>query len=333
MHPMRALLVSCAVAPALLLLYAAPQERSNEASGQVQRVASMHLPNLVQVHPRVLSGGLPRGDDAFAELRDRGVKTVISVDGARPDAATAEKFGIRYVHLPHGYDGVPDHRVWELAKAVCTLEGPIYIHCHHGKHRSPAAVAAACVAVGLLPGSDAVSVLKLAGTNPHYRGLYEAARGAERLDPSALANLKVEFRSAVDVAPMAQAMVAIEHTHDRLKAFAAAEWQAPRDQPDLDAAHEALLLREHFTELLRTDAVLHESDEFRSLLRESELASEGLERALRSGDRAASSSKESPTDPSPQEGPAGAAGDFLARITAHCQTCHLQFRDVARVRK
>ena len=47
-----------------------------------------------------------------------GVKTVISVDGAKPDVDLAKKHGMRYVHLPHGYDGVPDDRAKELAKAV-----------------------------------------------------------------------------------------------------------------------------------------------------------------------------------------------------------------------
>ena len=41
-------------------------------------------------------------------------------------------------------------RVEEIATAVQTLPGPIYIHCHHGKHRSPAASAAACVGAGLI---------------------------------------------------------------------------------------------------------------------------------------------------------------------------------------
>ena len=31
-------------------------------------------------------------------------------------------------------------RLKELAQAVASCEGPIYLHCHHGKHRSAAAV-------------------------------------------------------------------------------------------------------------------------------------------------------------------------------------------------
>ena len=115
------------------------------------KIETLHLPNVVVVHPNVISGGLPESDLAFQELRSLGVKTVISVDGMKPDTLAAKKCGLRYVHLPHGYNGVPPQRIAELAKAVSTLDGPIYIHCHHGKHRSPAAASVACFAAGLIP--------------------------------------------------------------------------------------------------------------------------------------------------------------------------------------
>ena len=125
------------------------------------RIDAQYLPNPVQVHTNVISGGLPKGDEAFRELKSLGVQTVISVDGTKPDVKTANKYGIRYVHLPHGYDGISEARVKELAKAVRELDGPIYIHCHHGKHRSPAAASVACVAAGLIPESKAVAILEL----------------------------------------------------------------------------------------------------------------------------------------------------------------------------
>jgi hypothetical protein len=73
---------------------------------QQWQLASQHLPNLVRVHEKVISGGLPEGDAAFQELAALGVKTIISVDGMTPDVGMAAKHGLRYVHLPHGYDGM-----------------------------------------------------------------------------------------------------------------------------------------------------------------------------------------------------------------------------------
>jgi len=182
--------------------------------------ASQHLPNLVQIHPRVISGGLPEGDAAFAELQSLGIQTIVSVDGAKPDVATARRFGFRYVHLPRGYDGISENRVGELAKAVRDLEGPIYIHCHHGKHRSPAAASVACVAAGLITPDIALSVLEIAPTSPHYQGLIQSVRMTKPWPSAALDALQVDFRETVDVPPLAEPMVALEQTYVQLQTIA-----------------------------------------------------------------------------------------------------------------
>jgi hypothetical protein len=216
---------------------------------------------------------------------------------------------MRYVHLPHGYDGIPEERIAELAKAVRDLPGPIYIHCHHGKHRSPAAASAACVSTGLIAPEAVPGVLTAAGTSRNYRGLYESALGAQRLDDTALDGLPAEFPETADLPEMAEAMVQIEHAHDHLKQFAAHSWRAIKEQPDLDPPHEALLLREHFTELLRTPAAREQSEGFQTLLRESETSAEALEGQLRSRRHAA-------------------ADRTLERISRQCAACHREYRDV-----
>ena len=146
-----ALLCGCQPAPVAAPPVAAP----TTPAAKIEKLTARHLPNPVRVHEKVISGGLPEGDAAFAELKELGIKTVISVDGAKPDVPLAEKYGLQYVHLPHSYDGVPEQRAKELAKAVRDLPGPIYIHCHHGKHRSPAASAVACVGAGMITHDDA----------------------------------------------------------------------------------------------------------------------------------------------------------------------------------
>ena len=49
------------------------------------------------------------------ELR---VETLISVDGTKPNVATAHKFGLRYVHLPTGRDGIAAARVADLTRVA-----------------------------------------------------------------------------------------------------------------------------------------------------------------------------------------------------------------------
>jgi len=269
------------------------------------------LPNLVQVHEQVYSGGLPEGEAGFGALRDLGVKTVISVDGAKPDVALARKYGLRYVHLPHGYDGIPSERALDLAKAVRDLPGPVYVHCHHGKHRSPAAAAVGCVTAGLIEPKTARGLLERAGTSPHYRGLYEAAESARPAADAVLDARRSDFPETAELPPMAEAMVEIEHAHDRMNAVAASGWKSPPNHPDVEPAHEALLLRELFTELLRTDDVRGRPERFRELLRESEASGFALEAALRTGNDAQ-------------------AARSLERITAACTACHEAYRDVPR---
>ncbi len=291
----------------------AAQPTATPVKGEFEKLAVRFLPNAIRIHEKVISGGQPVGEPAFKELADLGVKTVISVDGATPDVAATKKYGLRYVHLPHGYDGVPENRVKELAKAVRDLPGPIYIHCHHGKHRSPSASAVACVSAGLLDPALAESVLRIAGTSEGYRGLYASAREAKRLDDKLLDELNPDFPETAKIPPMAEAMIEVEHTHDHLKLIAAAGWKTPPDHPALAPAHEALLLREHFTELMRTEAAMKEPAQFMEMLKASETAAQQLEDALKA--------------PASEETLKQAAAAFEL-VNKNCSACHKAFRDV-----
>jgi protein tyrosine phosphatase (PTP) superfamily phosphohydrolase (DUF442 family) len=295
---------------------AALQVQQKAKAGVAERIEVKSLPNLHRIHDKVLFGGEPDGDEGFRALKELGVKTIISVDGKKPDVEAAKRFGLRYVHLPHGYDGIPEEREKELPKAVRDLEGPIYFHCHHGKHRSPAAAVVACVGAGMIDPSQGVAIFKAAGTSPNYRGLYESAEKARPLDKSALDAVEAEFSATAKIPPLAELMVDMEHTHDRLKAIAGADWKTPPDQPDLEPAHEALQLREHFAELLRADAVKDMPQEFRELLTKGLHDAQSLENELRKW-----------TDEGAKDPPPKPIAESFSRITADCASCHKQFRD------
>ncbi len=311
------LLLLALAATAAAVAEGQPAAKSNPQPVVLKKLPARHLPNALQVHPRVISGGQPEGEAGFAELKSQGIKTVISVDGAKPDVELAKKYGLRYVHLPHGYDGIPEERVEELAKAVRDLPGPIYIHCHHGKHRSPSAASAACVGAGLIEPKDARQVLVVAGTSESYRGLYQAAQNAKRIDDKLLDALEAEFPATAKLPPMAEAMVGVEHANDHLKLFAANKWKPITDQPALEPDHEALLLREHFTELLRTKEIMDKPRRFQELMKEGEAAAADLETAIKDWIAAGRPEK------TPNSFPQG-----MDRIAKNCTACHKQFRDV-----
>jgi protein tyrosine phosphatase (PTP) superfamily phosphohydrolase (DUF442 family) len=273
-------------------------------------VASDHLPNAHRITPKVISGGEPDRDAGFAEIARLGVRTIITVDGAKPDVERARRFGLRYVHLPIGYDGVSPEQGRTLAKAVAELPGPIYLHCHHGKHRSPAAAAVACVLAGQLEASKAADVLKTCGTGAEYKGLWAAARAARPASAGTLASLQVAFVETAKVPPVAEAMVEIDHTFERLKAAAAAGWRTPPNHPDVDPPHEALQLVEKLRELGRTQDVLAKRPEtFRDLLGHGEREATALKEAL-------VANKPAPT-----------LDEALKTVTASCAACHKAYRD------
>ncbi|MBL8892179.1 MAG: cytochrome c [Planctomycetaceae bacterium] len=291
-------------------------DRSAPAA-EIERVPSKFVPNLIRVTSGVYSGGLPEGEAAFRELADLGIKTIVSVDGMKPDVETARRFGLRYVHLPHGYDGISDSRSREIAKAIRDLPGPLLVHCHHGKHRSPTAAAVACVLVGSLDAKHSESVLKMAGTSPHYLGLYQVAKDARRLSQEELDAVQVEFREVAEVPPLTETMVAMEHHWGHLQAIEKSQFQSPASHPDLVPAHEALLLRELYAEMLRSDETATASDAFKTWLKDGEALVRRYEQELdllaKNNDSAMVLAK---------------LKQSSQAIQANCQGCHRQFRDV-----
>ncbi len=292
--------------------------QTQPAVSVAERIGSTHLPNALKLHPKVISGGMPEGEAAFAELKSFGVRTIISVDGAKPNTELANRFGMRYVHLPHGYDGIPEGRTLELAKALRECDGPVYLHCHHGKHRSPAAAAVACAAIGLIRPQDAVGVLELAGTNKNYRGLYESAEKAKRIADEVLDRLHVDLPAVAKLPPLAESMVEIEIHHDRLKKMAAQGWVAAPEGKQFQPASEALLLKELYVEILRLNIVSDASSEHPLFVEARELADQ-LEQAI---------TEHLAEGRSPSTEKLDALNISFGRISQNCVDCHRRFRDV-----
>jgi protein tyrosine phosphatase (PTP) superfamily phosphohydrolase (DUF442 family) len=273
------------------------------------KAAGLH--NLFRVSERVYSGSSPEGDEGFAELRRFGVRTVISVDGARPDTATAARYGMRYVHLPVGYDGIPRDKVLALVKAVRELPGPVYVHCHHGTHRGPSAVAVIQLCTDPAWDRDrAEAWLRTAGTDPRYVGLVGLPRMLVPPTKEELAVTPSDFPEAATIPDLARVMVGIDERWDRLKMAKAAGWKPPKDHPDVDPPHEAVQLTEAFREATRLGDTTRRGAEFIRLLSEAESATAELEKALRT----------TPSDP-------GRLESAFTRTAGACADCHARFRD------
>jgi hypothetical protein len=232
------------------------------------------------------------------------VKTLVSVDGARPDVEAAEKHGLRYVHIPIGYDGVPLEAGQSLAQLVRTAEAPFYVHCHHGQHRGPAAAAVACIAAGQRDGKKALEILNLAGTSKDYPGLW---RDLENYTPPPEDAKLPELVSVADVGSMAAAMALIDRSNDNLKLCAAENWQSPQDHPDVSPPQEALLLKEGFVEAARNLSGDYDQ-QFRDWMEEAATLAAKVETALRASDLAA-------------------ASEHFQALAKSCKKCHADYRN------
>ena len=236
--------------------------------------------NAFRAAEKIYSGSQPEGDEAFAAIAKLGVKTVISVDGSKPDVEAARKHGLKYVHLPYGYDGVPTHRVAELAKVASSGGGPFFVHCHHGKHRGPAAIAVMCLANEDWTTNRAVAWLREAGTSADYPGLYRAAREFRKPTPTELAAVN-ELLEVAKSSSLVEAMVAIDEHFDALKLSQKAGWKTPPGHADISPAHEATMLWEQFREIARTDDTTKREKDYRIKLSEAEQLAEMLRKLLR----------------------------------------------------
>jgi len=301
-------------------VWSAPRLPAADQAGGVepafQPLPTHDLENAYRLTDKVLAGAQPEGDNAFAALRDMGVKTIISVDGAKPDVETAHKYGLRYVHLPIGYDDVSPEEGRAIARAIDEVEGPVYVHCHHGKHRSAAAVATACVMNGRLRPDQAESVLKTFGTGANYKGLWASALSARPLPKAELGAVRVQYRETVPIPPLAEAMVEIDQTMDRIKLAEKAGWDRPPTHPDVDPPHEALQLMEKFRELGRTPEIRGHPQAFRKLLSDAEAGAQTLHESLTDWTRAGRTGA-----------PPAVVAASMKTLTSSCSACHKSFRD------
>ena len=262
------------------------------------------LQNLIQITDRVYSGGEPRGEEAFLELSEMGVRTVISVDGARPDLERAKKQGLRYVHVPIGYGGVEKEAALSIVRAMSEYAGKIYIHCHHGRHRGPVAAAIACMADGRMGPEDGLRILDIAGTSHDYAGLW---RDVETFRPPDADAVLPELVEVAQVGDLAESMAKMDRVFDRLVLMDSNQWKAPDSHADLNAGQEALILRELLHEsgrLLNFDA----QQDLQQRFTQSELEVVSLQEALKASQFEQATIK-------------------LKQIKTTCKSCHQQHRN------
>lgn len=264
------------------------------------------IQNLHQLSDDLYSGGEPPTAEHYEQLSKLGIRTVVSVDAIAPDPELAAVHGIRVVHLPIGYDGIDDQRAVELAAAIHTLEHPIFVHCHHGKHRGPAALTVGAIGAGLISNEQAERYMQIAGTSPKYPGLWEAARKAHPFNDESLESVP-ELPSRAPVSDFVDAMGQVDRLHDRLWSMAKNNWKTPEDHPDLSATAVSGQIHDLLRAMLDDEIVHQEGEGMRVMMRTSIEAAAQTEHAIDDGRF---------TD----------ALDALTDLSQSCTDCHDQYR-------
>ncbi len=278
------------------------------------------IKNFFQLSGRIYSGSAPEGDAGFASLQRLGIKSVITVDGSKPDIDLAHKHGMHYAHLPHGYNGINTDTQAELIKASKILPGPIFVHCHHGQHRGPTAAAVICMATAGWSNARAEEWLNTAGTATNYTGLFKTVRDFHTPPPELLEKLPANFPEVAKLPGLVDTMVAVDGQWDHLKAIRKASYRAPSEQPDLDPPNEAVILSEHFREAQRLKAAADRGDAFLEKLKLAETRAKTLEQLLRRFQTDNSSAVRGELDKSTDA------------VGKSCAACHKVYRDPSLVR-
>ncbi len=270
------------------------------------------LRHVFRLSENIYSGAEPLTEESFESLQALGVKTVVSVDGKIPDADTAGRHGMRYVHVPLLYKGIDEDALARLAKTFRELPTPFYVHCFHGRHRGPAGAAVGRLVLDGASRKAALAEMRQwSGTSSKYAGLYASIATAELPTIEESASLEWDFPSRHPVRAFRSSMADLARCFDNLLLCSEQAWEVSSEHPDLEPTREA----QHMAELMQGCSLLDEvrdaDAESRERIADSVAASMELVQALEAA----------------KAGSRTRAEEALDRISANCSACHKAHRN------
>ena len=270
--------------------------------------------NVFQLSEQILSGSEPHGDEAFAELERRGIRTVLSVDGSNPDLELAGRHGLRYVHVPIQYKGIAGDEILRIAKTFRELDGPFYVHCFHGKHRGPAAAAVGRCVLDGAPRDRAIAEMRQwMGTSEGYEGLYQTIATQAIPDAETTAAYAYDFPSTQPLEGFAAGMSALVRARDALKHLAKRDFGVDPAHPDVSPRNEAKKLHGYLLACRDTYDYETGAEDFRGWLDKS------ITDAATLADLFAEDSRDAAR--------VDRAGAVFGEILDTCKRCHAAYRN------
>lgn len=281
-------------------------QSTQSAAGSASEHQEHALHNLHQLTPELYSAAEPVGVEAYEELASLGIKTVISVDGVAPDKKLAESYGIEVVHIPTTYDGITDEQSRALAHAMATMPRPIFVNCHHGKHRGPAAICVGAIGSGDITNDQAIAFMKLAQTSPKYKGLWKAAETAKPLSETELHDDSIVLVEAAVIEDFVEGMAELSRLSDLIIECADNDFLAPEEHPDLAPISLAGQIHNLFRDMEDDQETIEHGPDFYQLLIESRDLASQLETQIEHDD-------------------IDGAHDSLNQLFNKCSECHTKY--------
>ena len=276
--------ICCVGCEAMERIYSYSQEEALTVSAAATKPATFEgLKQVVAFHDDLLSGSKPEGVLGMDSLMKLNVDTIICVDGVAPDVKGARNYGIKTIHIPLKYIAPTKTQILDLTSAftVNHARGKVYIHCHHGKHRSAAAAALVSIALGFATPHEMKARMEVAETSKHYEGLWEAVEKQEVINVFDILENEKPFPSMVKPKGMTAQMVAIEEAMERLLLVKQSGWVVPASHPDLAPASDAGLITETFRVMQLNPETHNFATDFTTQVINAVHQASGLEEALK----------------------------------------------------
>jgi len=188
--------------------------------------------------------------------------------------------------------------------------GPVYLHCHYGKHRSAGAAGTVAVSLGWSTPEQMVDRMKVSGTAPGYKGLYACAQNATALDKAVLDAVPANFPEVSRPTSFVKTMVEIDTVNDNLRAIEKAGWVTPKDHPDLVPVAEAGRFADLFRHVLADEKTKRFDEGFAVMMTESHNAAQAIEDLLAA-----------------EKLDGSKLSEHFRTIANSCKACHVKFRD------
>lgn len=286
-----------------------PAERGPAKAAATKSVQLGQL-DAIRVADDLFCGPQPRTAQDFAALKAQGIQTVIGLDGVVPNAQLARQAGLKYVHLPVGFNQA-EQQVPALLATLKSAKGPCYLHCRYGRPRTPAMVAMVAQVRYGWNQAQASEWAKQAGVGESYQGL--AASLASFRPPAADAVRQAKVPSGpAKTTPLVHTMAALLDDWEPIRKAAAAEFKDYSPEQLNRLAVHAVGVEKHLRGLTGDAIVSDWGQDFADEMAEAAAAAQALAAACRAA--AASGNVE----PLPQA---------MKAAGSRCGACHTTYRN------